>query len=108
MRNLRQLRKLHGLTMKDVARIINVSESAISQYETGKREPDFSTLIILSEYFHVTTDYLLDLAIDSEDKQDWENNIVAIGRGGERIEYEMSNEDAEFVRAFLLKLKRNS
>lgn len=31
----------------------------MSQYETGKRQPDYKTLLKVAEYFGVTTDYLL-------------------------------------------------
>lgn len=56
---LRSLRKGRGMTMKELGKLIGVSESAISQYETDKREPDYSTLQVLSDYFGVSTDYLL-------------------------------------------------
>ena len=45
--------------MKELGEIIGVAESTISQYETGKREPDFETLLKLGEYFDVSVDYLL-------------------------------------------------
>lgn len=38
---------------------MGVAESTISQYETGKREPDYETLLKLGEYFGVTVDCLL-------------------------------------------------
>lgn len=45
--------------MKELGEIIGVAESTVSQYETGKREPDFETLLKLGEYFEVSVDYLL-------------------------------------------------
>lgn len=59
MKMLRTLRKNKGLSMKELGEIIGVAESTVSQYETGKREPDFETLLKLGEYFNVTVDYLL-------------------------------------------------
>lgn len=56
---LRKLRKAKGISMKELGLKIGVAESTISQYETGKREPDFETLLKLSEFFDVSTDYLL-------------------------------------------------
>ena len=56
---LRELRKTKGITMKALGKEIGVSESTISLYETGKREPDFETLLKLGDYFGVSTDYLL-------------------------------------------------
>ena len=37
---LKELRKLNGLYQKDLASLLNLSEAAISQYESGRREPD--------------------------------------------------------------------
>ena len=45
--------------MKELGATIGVAESTISQYETGKRQPDYETLLRLSEYFGVSVDYLL-------------------------------------------------
>ena len=59
MKNLRKIRKESGMTMKDLAERIGVSESAISQYENGKRQPGYETLIELSKIFDVSTDYIL-------------------------------------------------
>lgn len=57
---LREIRKAKGLTMKDVAKILNVSESAVSQYENGKRELDYASMTKLADYFNVSIDYLLE------------------------------------------------
>lgn len=59
MLKLRELRKKCGLTMKELGMEIGVAESTVSQYETGKRQPDYETLLKLSEYFGVSVDYLL-------------------------------------------------
>lgn len=64
MKMLRVERKMKGLTMKELGEMIGVSESAISQYETGKREPDNATLVKLSEILGVSTDHLLGVASD--------------------------------------------
>ena len=59
MENLRKIRKERDLTMKEVGIAIGVGESTISQYETGKRQPDQQTLLKLADYFGVSVDYLL-------------------------------------------------
>ena len=66
MKNLRKIRKENGMTMKDLADKIGVSESAISQYENGKRQPGFETLKELSGIFNVSVDYLLDIDSGNE------------------------------------------
>lgn len=59
MKNLRKLRKEKNISMKKLGEDINVAESTISLYETGKREPDYETLKKIAEYFDVSIDYLL-------------------------------------------------
>lgn len=56
---IRELRKQHGLTMRELGEKIGVSESTISLYETGKREPNYETLLKIAELFNVSVDYLL-------------------------------------------------
>lgn len=54
-----ELREDKGLTQLQLSRILHISNSSISAYETGTREPNTEVLIALSRYFDVTTDYLL-------------------------------------------------
>lgn len=56
---LRQERKKADLTQEDVAKMLGVTKMTISQYETGKRNPDLETLKKLALIFRVPTDYLL-------------------------------------------------
>ena len=56
---IRELRKKRKLTMKQLGEVVYLAESTISQYETGKRQPDNETLLRLSEFFNVTVGYLL-------------------------------------------------
>ena len=39
---------------------MSLSPSALGNYIQGTREPDYGTLIRIADYFHVTTDFLLD------------------------------------------------
>ena len=58
------LRTDKGLSQKDLAKKINVSGSAIGYWETGTNEPKATYLSRLSEFFEVSTDYLLGLEDD--------------------------------------------
>jgi len=59
MKMLRTLRKKSGMSMKTLGEILGVSEGAVSQYETGKRQADYETTLRAAEFFGVTVDYLL-------------------------------------------------
>lgn len=59
MNRIRELRKKRCMTMKELGAVVGLAESTISQYETGKREPDNETLLRLGEFFNTSVDYLL-------------------------------------------------
>ena len=42
-----------------VAMDLSISREALSYYENGKRSPDVDMLILLSQYFDVSIDYLI-------------------------------------------------
>ena len=56
---VRELRKLRGLTMKQLGQELCVAESTVSQYETGTRSIDNETLLRLAEFFGVSVGYIL-------------------------------------------------
>jgi len=53
------LRLKKELTHQQMADMLGVTRQAYSNYENGKREPDFATLEKLANFFKVSTDYLL-------------------------------------------------
>lgn len=57
--NLRYLRKKHGLTQKDLSKMLNISRQAYSNYETSKRTPDLDSLLYLSRFYHLSLDTLV-------------------------------------------------
>ena len=59
MIRLKTLRTELGLTQKELANKLNVSEGIISLYEKGDRKPSMSILIQLSEIFDCSIDYIL-------------------------------------------------
>lgn len=56
---LRSLRKLRGITQKQLAEAIDVSEITIQNYESQRKKPAFDALIALADYFNVSLDYLV-------------------------------------------------
>lgn len=56
---LKALREDNDMSQEDLAKILNVSRSALSNYETGFREPDLNLLIKIADYFNTSADYLL-------------------------------------------------
>lgn len=57
-----QLRKKSGLSQKELGEAIGLSHKAISTIESGSRGTSLEKLILLSQIFDVSTDYLLGLS----------------------------------------------
>ena len=57
--NLTQLRKLKRMTQEDIAEAVGVSRQAVSKWESEQATPDLDKVVIMSDIFEVTTDYLL-------------------------------------------------
>ncbi len=53
------LRKASGISQEELAAGIGVSRQAVSKWEGAQSVPDVDKIMQLSEYFGVTTDYLL-------------------------------------------------
>lgn len=59
MDNLKALRESKKITQSQLGEHIGAKKSAISLWESGKRQPDQETLVRLANFFGVTVDYLL-------------------------------------------------
>ncbi len=59
MTQFKALRRDKGLTQQDVAALLGITRGAYANIENGKREPDFSVLFTLADYFNVSVDYLI-------------------------------------------------
>lgn len=58
---LRELRQDKNLSMKQLAKEINTTDAAISNWENGINEPKISFLKSIAIYFNVSSDYLIGL-----------------------------------------------
>ena len=56
---IQALRKARGLSQEELATQIGVSRQAVSKWEAGQSQPDLDKVLALSDFFGVTTDYLL-------------------------------------------------
>ena len=59
MNRIRDLREDRDLRQVDVANATGIDQKTLSNYETGRTNPDSWAIIKLAEFFGVTCDYLL-------------------------------------------------
>ena len=67
MNRIRDLREDRDLRQIDVANATGIDQKTLSNYETGKTNPDSFAIIRLAEFFDVSADYLL--GRESEDSK---------------------------------------
>lgn len=67
---IKHLRKQQKLTQVQLSGKIEVKQGTYSRWENNTLEPDLENIVKLSNFFNVSTDYLLGNTIYS--KQDWQ------------------------------------
>ena len=93
MERMQMLRKKAGLTLKQLGKAVDKAESTISQYESGRREPDNETLLRIADVLGCSVDYLL----GREDAK----TPAPEGRGGEGADAAAADISEADVRAWL-------
>lgn len=58
---LKELRTAKNLSQMQLAIKTGLSQSAIAKWELGKTEPTANAIILLAQFFHESTDYILGL-----------------------------------------------
>ena len=58
MNRIKELRKKHGLTLKELGHALDMPNNTISQYENGKRNPKIEVWQKIAGYFDVSVPYL--------------------------------------------------
>ena len=56
---IQDLRKVKRISQEELADKVEVSRQAVSKWESEQSVPDIDRVIVMSEYFDVTTDYIL-------------------------------------------------
>ena len=56
---IQNLRKSKGMSQEELADAVGVSRQAVSKWESEQATPDLDKVVIMSDIFEVTTDYLL-------------------------------------------------
>jgi transcriptional regulator with XRE-family HTH domain len=86
-KKLMLLRKSRNMTLEDIAKILNITNSAYQRYEKGNREPSIENLITLANIHNVSLDDLLGLNGESKQEihsitdnlDDWMVEIIKAG-----------------------------
>lgn len=101
---IKELRTRNGWSQDTLAEKLGITRSAIGNYETGQREPDYETLETIADLFNCDMDYLTgrtdkenklrDMLIEVYQQNDEVNKLL---RNKSTLEYaiKLSNMDEE-------------
>ncbi|MGC3728867.1 helix-turn-helix domain-containing protein [Enterococcus faecalis] len=67
---LKQLRTKKGIKQSELAKILHLRQSSISDYENNRSTPNPETIKKIAEYFNVSANYLLDIPDKNDTKLD--------------------------------------
>ena len=59
-KNIKEMRKVKGVTQIQLAEFLKVSNATIAYWETNRHQPDLETIKKIAKFFDVTVDSLLD------------------------------------------------
>lgn len=68
MNNIKEIRMSRGMSASQVARELDISRQAFYNYESGKREADYETLLKLGELFNCSVEELITKRKSSQDE----------------------------------------
>jgi len=84
--NLKLLRRLGGMSQKDLASVLNLTRNKIASYESGVVEPKAELFLEVSRFFNVDpkemlgtvfTDHLIEsMKINTQDLEGTENHLI--------------------------------
>lgn len=77
---IQYLRKVRGISQEGLAEKLGVSRQAVSKWESEQSMPDLDKIISMSDYFEVTTDYLLkgiEPVVQKEEEQSIKHRRIA-------------------------------
>ncbi len=66
---IKELRKAQNVTQEKLADYLNISYQAVSKWENGLALPDLTLIPALSNFFGVTSDYLLGIKADEDEER---------------------------------------
>lgn len=67
-KNIRKARQEADMTQEQLAELLNISVSAVSQWESDKTTPDISMIPALCNVFQMTSDKLLDIELEKNEE----------------------------------------
>ena len=98
-KRIKSLRQKKGLTQVELGKILNVTDLAVTKWESDASLPNTITLIKIADYFNVSIDYLLcrtDIHKEKVYKLDIDSNNINV-EIHKNYPYNLSPEEVEIL-----------
>ncbi len=103
--NLRSLMQKHGEKQTDIAKLLGVSKSTVSEYCKGQQMPRMDKIEMLSVHYGVLKSELLEPQTVSgqanEDSSEKKNIVRIAGRDGSYVEKKLSDEQVAALKTLI-------
>lgn len=103
--NLRSLMQKHGEKQTDIAKLLGVSKSTVSEYCKGQQMPRMDKIEMLSVHYGVLKSELLEPQTvsgqASEDSSEKKNIVRIAGRDGSYVEKKLSDEQVAALKTLI-------
>lgn len=86
---LRRYREIKGLSQKEFARLMGVSNSRVSNWELGINRPDADIIAKICEVLTISADELLDIKLSANNKQNAPEPATTSSEAKEEEIYQM-------------------
>ncbi len=116
-KKIRNLRLQNNIKQNDLACIIGVSKSTMSNYERNYSTPDPDILVKLADYFNVSIDYLFDYEdnnikteLANESSSYTKTNAVVLRKDERNVLYyynRLSDEHKDYIKGRMIQLYFN-
>ena len=93
-KNLSRLRRLAGLTQKQLAEKLEIPVNTLAGYENAGRDPKISTLIKVSDYFNVSVDDLIKKNAENDVQLNMEQGVLTVSIPNEYKSLVLKNPNA--------------
>ena len=66
---LYELRRKRGISQKELAKHLGITDKAVSKWENGSSRPKIDTLSAIAAFFNISTDELLSCGMNSNENK---------------------------------------
>lgn len=100
--SLKRIRKQYKMTQEDVAKLLGISRSGYTYYETGKTVPSVEVLQKLSAIYSTSIDVIVGNPLRTNTDSRYYNDILSVSEGNADPLIYMKKDEQALIMAFRL------